>query len=214
MKRLLALALTTGFATASCSGGVMSHLLPAGGGTGAAAHGRAAQDVIVGPAGWAATATRGATIASGADRGTLAPSTPMTVRVALNLLNEDQLASLIAARQKISQGQFAAQFGPTASEVQSVVTYLQGQGFSNVQTSAQLVSADGTAAQVSKAFNTSLESFQLGGAAVYVNTQPAFVPASLGNVVSAVLGLSNAAKMSVRPNLQRPHASCFPAAAP
>ena len=66
-----------------------------------------------------------------------------------------------------------------------------------MQTSAQLVSADGTAAQVTKAFNTSLESFQLGGAAVYVNTQPALVPASLGGVVSAVLGLSNAATMSV-----------------
>ena len=214
MKRLLALALTTGFATASCSGGgVMSHLLPAGGSS-ASAHGRVAQEVIVAPAGWSSTATRGATIASGADRGTLPPATPITVRVALNLHNEDQLASLIASRQHISQGQFAAQFGPTSSEVQSVVTYLQGQGFSNVQTSTQLVSADGTAAQVSKAFNTSLESFQLGGAAVYVNTQPAFVPASLGNVVSAVLGLSNAAKMAVRPNLSRPHASCFPAAAP
>jgi pseudomonalisin len=214
MKKLLGIAISTGLLTASCSGGgVMSHLLP-GGGTGAAAHGRTAQEAIVAPAGWSATATRGATIPSATDRGPLAPATPMTVRVGLNLHNADQLASLIAARQRISPAQFAAQFGPTASEVQSVITYLQGQGFSNVQTSAQLVSADGTAAQVSKAFNTSLESFQLGGAAVYANTQPALVPSSLGNVVSAVLGLSNAAKMSVRPNLQRPHASCFPAAAP
>lgn len=214
MKRLLAIALTTGLATASCSGGgVMSHLLPAGG-TGTSTHGRAAQDAIVAPAGWSATATRGAALPSGTDRGALAPATPLTVRVALNLHNHDQLASLIAARQQISPGQFNAQFGPTPSEVQSVVAYLQGQGFTNVQTSAQLVSADGTAAQVTKAFNTSLESFQLGGAMVYVNTQPAFVPASLGSVVSAVLGLSNAAKMAVHPNLQRPHASCFPAAAP
>ena len=214
MKRLLAIALTTGMATASCSGGgVMSHLLP-GTGAVASAHGRAAQDVIVAPAGWSATATRGATLPNGTDRGALAPTTPLTVRVALNLHNQDQLASLIASRQHVSQGQFAAQFGPTPSEVQSVVSYLQGQGFTNVQTSAQLVSADGTAAQAAKAFNTSLESFQLGGSAVYVNTQPAFVPASLGNTVSAVLGLSNAAKMSVRPNLQRPHASCFPASAP
>src|SRR5947209_952138 len=213
MKRLLAIALTTGLGTSSCGGGMMSHLLP-GSGPAASAHGRAAQDVIVAPAGWSATATRGGTIAGAADRGALAGSAPMTVRVGLNLHNEDQLKSLIAARQRITPSQFAAQFGPTASEVQSVVSYLQGQGFSNVQTSAQLVSADGTAAQVSKAFNTSLESFQLGGATVYVNTQPAFVPASLGNVVSAVLGLSNAAKMAVRPNLQRPHASCFPAAAP
>ncbi len=213
MKKLLGIAISTGLLTASCSGGgVMSHLLP-GGGTGASAHGRAAQEAIVAPAGWSATATRGATIPGGADRGALSPATPLTVRVALNLHNEDQLKSIIAARQKISAAQFGAQFGPTPSETQAVVAYLQSQGFTNVQTSAQLVSADGTAAQASKAFNTSLESFQLGGAAVYVNTRPAFVPASLGSTVSAVLGLSNAAKMSVTPKL-RTASNCFPQATP
>ena len=95
-----------------------------------------------------------------------------------------------------------------------MVSYLQAQGFSNVTTSAQLVSANGTAAQAAKAFNTSLEAFSLGGAAVYVNSQPALVPASLGGIVSGVLGLSNAAKMSVRPNLSRVHASCLITAAP
>ncbi len=202
MKRLLGIALTAGLFTSSCSGGVMSHLLPSGSnGTVPAAHNRAAQDVIVAPAGWAATATHGATIANGADKGALAPSTPLTVRLGLNLHNEDQLKSLIAAKQKISPQQFAAQFGPTPSETQSVVSYLQSQGFTNVQADAQLVSADGTAAQAAKAFNTSLESFSLGGANVYVNTTPALVPTSLGGVVSAVLGLSNAAKMAVTPNL-------------
>ena len=78
----------------------------------------------------------------------------------------------------------------------------------------QLISADGTAALAARAFNTSLESFSLGGTTVYANAQPAFVPAALGNVVSAVLGLSNAAKMSVRPNLTRVHASCLITAAP
>jgi subtilase family serine protease len=213
MKRLLALALTTGVATASCSGGGMSHLLPGTNGAGPRTT-QAVQQAVIAPPGWAATATRGATIPAATDRGALAPATPMTVRVGLNLHNEDQLRSLIAARQRISPSQFNAQYGATPSEVQSVVTYLQGQGFTNVQASTQLVSADGTAAQVAKAFNTSLESFQLGGAAVYVNTQPALVPAALGNVVSAVLGLNNAAKMAVRPNLTRPHATCFPTAAP
>ncbi|MDB5069277.1 MAG: peptidase [Candidatus Eremiobacteraeota bacterium] len=199
MKRIVAVALATGILTASCSGMGSQHVLP---GARAPQQGvRAAQDAIVAPAGWSATATRGATIAGGADKGALAPSTPMTVRVGLNLRNEDQLASLIAARQRISPGQFAAQFGPAPSDVQSVVSYLRGQGFTNIVTDPQLVSADGTAAQVAKAFNTSLESFSLNGASVYVNTKPALVPASLGGVVSAVLGLSNAAKMSAQPNL-------------
>jgi subtilase family serine protease len=213
MKRIIVIALTAGLGTASCSGG-MSHLLPGTGGAGTRGAQAVQQTAVVAPPGWAATATRGATIAGATDRGALAPATPLTVRVGLNLHNEDALKAAIAARQKMSPGQFAAQYGPTAGEVQSVVSYLQSQGFTNVQTSTQLVSADGTAAQVSKAFNTSLESFELGGTAVYVNTQPALVPASLGNVVSAVLGLSNAAKMSVRPNATRPKASCFPAASP
>ena len=215
MKKLLGIAISTGLLTASCSGGgVMSHLLPAAaGGAGSAQHGRAAQDAIVAPAGWSATATRGATIANGTDAGTLDPAMPLTVRLGLNLHNEGQLASLIAARQKIMPGQFAAQFGPTPSEVQSVVSYLRGQGFTNVQADTQLVSADGTAALAAKAFNTTLHAFSLGGAKVFVNTTPALVPSSLGGVVSAVLGLTNAAKMSVTPKL-RTASNCFPQAAP
>ncbi len=211
MKPLLALALTAGVATASCSGGAMSHLLP--GTRTPDTHGaRAARDVIVAPAGWAATATRGATVAAGTDLGALVPTTPLTVRVAMNLHNESGLDSLIAARQRITSAQFAAQYGPTPSDVQAVVSYLRAQGFTNVQASGQLVSADGTAAQAAKAFNTTLESFQLNGTKVYVNTQPAFVPASLGGVVSAVLGLNNAAKMSIHP-ARRNDTQCFPGTA-
>ncbi len=209
MKRLLALALMTGVATASCSGGGAGHLLP-GSRTADAHAARAAQDAIVAPAGWAATATRGATIPGATDLGALSPSTPLTVRVAMSLHNESGLASLIASHQRITPSQFAAQYGPTASEVQSVVSYLRGQGFTNVQASGQLVSADGTAAQAAKAFDTTLESFSLNGTKVYVNTQPAFVPASLGGVVSAVLGLNDAAKMTVHPALRPKDTQCFP----
>ncbi|HEV2644383.1 MAG TPA: S53 family peptidase [Candidatus Elarobacter sp.] len=192
----------------------MGSFLPGGN---VAPRGVHASDAITAPAGWAATATRGATIAGGTDRGALAPTTAITVRVGLNLHNVDQLATAIsspAKRAPMTAGQFASRYGPTPAEVRSVVSYLQGQGFTNVHADTQLVSADGTAAQAAKAFNTSLEAFSLGGASVYVNTQPAFVPASLGGVVSAVLGLSNAAKMSVRPNLSRVHASCLVTAAP
>ncbi len=214
MKRLIGIALATGLLAASCSGGG-GHLLPAAGsaGSAAASHGVRPQDV---PAGWAATATQGAKIANATDSGALAPTTPMTVRLGLNLHNESQLASLIAARQTISPDQFAAQFGPTPSDVQAVRSYLQAQGFGNIVAEGQLISADGTAAQVAKAFDTTLESFSLGGQSVYVNTAPALVPSSLGGVVSAVLGLTNAAKFTVKPNLTclggtLPTGQCLPA---
>ncbi|HEY4442474.1 MAG TPA: protease pro-enzyme activation domain-containing protein [Candidatus Elarobacter sp.] len=212
--RLIALTLATGLAATACGGGV-SHLLPNGISNGASGVTRSTRSAVVAPAGWATTATLGAVIPSATDKGALAATTPMTVRVGLNLHNEQALASLIASRQTISPSQFDAQFGPTSSEVQQVVSYLTGQGFTNVTTSAQLVSANGTAATVAKAFNTSLEAYTLNGQSVYVNTQPAFVPASLGGIVSAVLGLNNAAKMSVTPKRTTPGAiSCFPQTLP
>ncbi len=163
---------------------------------------------VAAPTGWAATATQGATIANATALGALDPSTKMTIRVAMNLHNVSQLQSLIASGQTISPGQFAAQFGPTASDVTAVEQYLQQQGFTNIVAEGQLVSADGTAAIVTKAFDTSLSSFSLGGANVYVNTEPAFVPANLGNVVAAVLGLNDAAKMTAKPRTD----ACFLAA--
>ena len=216
MKKLLALAVATGIGTASCSGGgVMSHMLPAtAGGSSPVATQAVKQAALVAPAGWAATGTRGATLPGATDKGLLAPSTPMTVRVGLNLRNVSGLAAAIAARQKMTPSQFASQFGPAAADVASVASYLRGQGFTNVKTGAQLVSADGTAALVTKAFDTKLESFQLGGAAVYVNLQPAFVPASLGGIVAGVLGLSNAAKMSINPHAGKHDVSCVITATP
>ncbi|HEX3464452.1 MAG TPA: protease pro-enzyme activation domain-containing protein [Candidatus Elarobacter sp.] len=216
MLRLAALAAVAGLTFASCSGGHgASSLLPHG----AAAPqsgARAARDTaIVAPPGWAATATRGATIANATDKGPLAATTPITVRLGLHLRNTDQLAAGIAAGQVLSPQQFQAQYGPTAAEVQSVVSYLQSQGFHNVKAGAQLVSADGTAAQAAKAFNTTLESFSLGGGNVYVNTAPALVPSSLDGVVTAVLGLTNAGKMAIRPDLSKVHSvACLVTATP
>ena len=219
MLRLAALATVAGIVLASCSGGHgVSSLLPHGAGA-PQSGARAARDAaIVAPPGWAATATRGATLTGATDKGPLAPSTPLTVRVGLNLHNTAQLASAIAGAGKgaaMSPAQFNAQYGPTAADVQAVVSYLRAQGFGNIRTGTQLVSADGTAAQAAKAFNTTLEAFSLGGADVYINTQPAFVPLSLGGVVSAVLGLNNAAKMRVHPNTSHAHASsCLVTATP
>jgi pseudomonalisin len=215
MNKLLALALTTGIGTASCSGGgVMSHMLPAAANGGTVGTQSVQQTALTAPAGWAATATRAATLPGAVDKGLLTSSTPMTIRVGLNLHNVPQLKSAISAHQKLTPSQFASTYGATPAETQSVISYLRGQGFTNVTTSAQLVSATGTAALVTKAFNTKLESFQLGSLAAYVNLQPAYVPTSLGGIVTGVLGLSNAAKMTLRPHANKADVSCLITATP
>ena len=194
-KRFALLAVAATLAACSGHGGSSNTLIPQ---SANATRGHVATMAV--PAGWAATSTLGAAIANGSLIGALDPATKMTIRVALALHNVTQLQSLIASGQTISPDQFAAQFGPTASDVSAVTSYLQSQGFTNIVPEGQLVSADGTAAQVTKAFDTSLSSYSLGGSTVYVNTSAALVPSSLGSIVTAVLGLNDAAKMTVKPH--------------
>ena len=207
MKRLHAVALAAGILTASCSGhGGQSALPSAPGMTNANATAHGATAAIAVPSGWSATATQGVTVANATSLGALSPSQTLTVRVALQAHNTSQLAQAIASGQRFSNAQLMSQYAPTSSEVSQVVSYLKSQGLTNVSVSPNnlLVSADGTAAQAQKAFNTSLTSFSLGGAKVFANTTPALVPQSLGGIAVAVLGLNNAARMASGPT------ACFP----
>lgn len=165
---------------------------------------------------WAATATQAlplAQLVSATDLGQLPVSTPVTVRLALATQNKAALLSLVKAAndpssptygQFLTPAQFAASYGAPAAQVSAVVNYLQSVGFSNitVEPNNLLVSADGTAAQASAAFHTPLEKISQFGKEVFVNTSPAQVPAALGGIVTAVLGLNTAGQM--KPMLSLP----------
>jgi len=94
--------------------------------------------------------------------------------------------------------QFLATYAPTAAQVQSVTNYLSGYGFSNIQVEPNnlFITADGTVAQVSVAFHTSIGQFSQNGSTVYANLTAAQVPSSLAGTVIAVLGLNNAGRMA------------------
>jgi subtilase family serine protease len=79
-----------------------------------------------------------------------------------------------------------------------VVRYLKQAGFTNVvvEPNRLLISADGTAAMASQAFDTPLEQVLVGGKTLFVNTAPAQVPAALGGLVTAVLGLNTVGHMA------------------
>ena len=206
MKKLSAVALAAGILTASCSGHGGQTLLPssAPGATGTGgAHSNA---IITAPPGWSSTATQGVTVSNATDLGALAGTQALTVRVALQAHNVSQLAQAIASGQKVSDATLMSEYAPTSAEASQVVSYLQSQGFTNINVAPNhlLVSADGTAAQAQTAFDTKLESFSLNGKNVFANTTPAFVPSSLGGIAVAVLGLNNAARMASGPT------ACFP----
>ncbi|MEA2664943.1 MAG: pseudomonalisin [Candidatus Eremiobacteraeota bacterium] len=191
MKKLAAVALTVGLATASCSGGHGGGSALPGAATQPHANARTARAAA--PAGWANTATQVSSLLGATDQGPLAATKPLTVRLGLALHNVPQLQAAIAAGQTIAPAQFAATYAPTAAEAQQVTSYLQSQGLSNVTVAPNrlLVSATGTAAQVAAAFDTTLHAFTQNGASRYANTTPAYVPAALDGIVVAVLGLND-----------------------
>lgn len=206
MKKLSAVALAAGILTASCSGQGGQSPLPSAPGKMKAATSPRASAALSAPSGWASTSTLGSSVANATDLGALPSSAPLTVRVALAVHNADALAAAVASGQQFSDAQLMSEYAPTQSDVSAVTSYLQAEGFTNVDVAPNhlLVSADGTAAKAESAFNTSLHAFSLGGKSLYANVSPAYVPASLGGIAIAVLGLNNAAHVASSPT------DCFP----
>ena len=217
MKRLAAVAAVVGIMTASCSGGhSVGSLIPSGASNQIQSAGQSsASSAVVGtkstrslalaapPAGWANTGTQVLSLKSAADHGALPSTQSLTVRLGLQLHNTDQLQSVIKNHQKLTPSAVKSSFGPTASDVSKVTSYLQSMGLSNVQVASNnlIISATGSAAQVSKAFNTTLHAYSINGVSAYANTSPAYVPSALNGIVIAVLGLNNVKAAAVSPHV-------------
>ena len=174
--------------------------------------------------GWAATATQALPLVNATYVGALDPATPLRLVIGLSLRNSAGLAQLIAAQNNpnsplyettLTPAQVLAAYGPTNAQTATVANYLQSSGFTNISIEPNnlLVSANATAAQASRAFNTSLGVFVQNGVRLYANTAPAQVPAALGGIVTGVLGLSNAAVMRPTPHIQPCTAGVGPACA-
>ncbi|HVA32911.1 MAG TPA: S53 family peptidase, partial [Candidatus Baltobacteraceae bacterium] len=112
----------------------------------------------------------------------------------------------VASDATVSNATFMSTYAPTTAQVSSVTNYLQSQGFTGVSVAPNhiLIGATGTAAQVEKAFDTSIDSFSVGGTTVYANTKPAYVPQALAGNVVAVLGLNSAQSARPAPKHGRP----------
>ena len=155
-------------------------------------------------AAWTATAThQHAALEKATLLGAPPASQVLHVAVALQPRNRQTLDDFIASQrtpgspgygQVLSSAQYAANFAPSAAQVQAVISYLQSQGFTKVSAigDGQLVTADGSRATVEAAFNTRLMQYQYNGRTVHINVADAQVPDSLGGTVLSVLGLQDA----------------------
>jgi subtilase family serine protease len=90
-----------------------------------------------------------------------------------------------------------AEFGPSASDIATVVSYLQSEGFTvnNVGKSGLYIDFKGTAAQVEHTFQTKIHAFAVpedGSHEVkYSGVQDAVIPEALAPAVVGLVGLSN-----------------------
>jgi subtilase family serine protease len=162
------------------------------------------------------TATQGIALSqllSAGDAGQTPVSTPLTVRMGLLIQNNSALQQYIQNintpgnplyEQSLTPAEFKASYAPSDAQVQQVVSFLEGAGFSNIQVEPNnlIVSADGTVAIASAAFNTRFESYNQFGNVVFGNTMAPQVPASLSGIVGAVLGLNTVGMM--KPTLAVP----------
>ena len=146
---------------------------------------------------------------------------PLHLAVSLKLQNRADLESFIKNLYApgnpqfghyLTPGQFTSRYAPSAEQAQQVVDYLRAAGLGHVQLSdnRMLVTATATAAVAQKAFNTTLVQFQKDGRTVRAYTRDVQVPAPLGDLVLAVVGLENVVQMKTGLQQQRERAAVFP----
>jgi len=155
------------------------------------------------PAGVNAADLPGATVF-----GTTPPSTPVTVSFILKMRDEDSLAAAvergIPTADYLGVGQFAAEYGQSASNINALTNYLAGFGITTTVYADNLdVVANGTAGDFNNALTITEEQVNVpaergGGVGpssrkqtVYSNNQAPLLPYRLASFVTAILGLSD-----------------------
>ncbi|MFC0545220.1 S53 family peptidase [Kutzneria chonburiensis] len=133
--------------------------------------------------------------------GTLDPSTVVTATVVLRRRAELP-AGLVSGPSVIGRQELAARYGADPADVQQVRTVLSGLGVDVVaeDLASRRLSVRGDLAALHQAFGVSLEAVSMDGARRRHRVGSLEVPAELGGIVTAVLGLDD------RPQARRPRA--------
>ena len=93
----------------------------------------------------------------------------------------------------LTAGEIGAQFGPAASDIQTITRWLEQHGFTvnTVYANGMAISYSGTAGQVRAAFRTEIHNLSVNGAIHYANMTDPQIPAALAPAVVGVVSLHN-----------------------
>src|SRR5579863_3443370 len=109
----------------------------------------------------------------------------------------------------LTPAQFADRFGMTQNDIDKIVAWLQSEGFFNitVSNSRNLVSFDGTAAQVESTFALEMHNYLVNGEVHLANAGEPSVPVALAG---SVLSVGHLHDFSPRPRVKlRPHFTSY-----
>jgi subtilase family serine protease len=133
--------------------------------------------------------------------GPVAASTSVTFDLDLALSNATGAQNIVRAvsdpssasyHHYLTDAQWEATYGPSQKEVTTAENWLSTHGFSvgSVPSDRLFVPATGTAAQVDKAFGTTLGYYEVNGNQVWMAKTPPTVPTAVSGVVSGLVGLN------------------------
>ncbi|MBS0555970.1 MAG: Ig-like domain-containing protein [Proteobacteria bacterium] len=98
-------------------------------------------------------------------------------------------------RQFLTQAQLADRFGPSPSDYQQVLDYLQTQGFTLTEgsTNRMTLTVSGSRTQVEQAFGVHIDDYKIGTTVFHANDTDPSLPPDIDTRVQAIAGLSNLA---------------------
>ncbi|HJT68591.1 MAG TPA: Ig-like domain repeat protein [Terriglobales bacterium] len=110
-----------------------------------------------------------------------------------NLLEQQQSKSSPDYHKWLTADEFGTEFGPSEQDIQTVVAWLQANGFQigGVSRGGGTIEFSGTAGQVAAAFHTTIHSYVVKGEQHWANSTDPQIPSALAPVVVGVDSLNN-----------------------
>ncbi len=142
-------------------------------------------------------------LAQAQDQGPVDPAFPLplvTLHLAMTASQRAELQQLLADQQTpgssryhqwLTPEEYADSFGVNQADLQKIVAWLDGQGFSNIEVarSRNAITFSGTAAQAESAFQTPVHRYLFNGQAHFANASDPILPKALEGVVESIRGL-------------------------
>jgi hypothetical protein len=130
----------------------------------------------------------------------------LKLSIGLQLRNQAQLNTLLSSMYNVHSSlyhhfltpqQFAAEFGPTPSQIQQVVQYLRSQGMTvdTVAPNGLFIDATADVATAEAAFQVKINQYQLGPRSFYANAAAPSLPASVASLILSIGGMDNSVHM-------------------